>query len=80
MKNGNSVKIAYGVVVVLLGFVIFILAGFRQDVAQAKSIATTLQAEASDRESRVCVLEANMVDIKESLREINRKLDRRVDR
>ena len=80
MKNGNSVKIAYGVVVVLLGFVIFILAGFRQDVAQAKSIATTLQAEGSDRESRVCVLEDNMVDIKESLREISRKLDRQAER
>ena len=80
MKNGNGVKIAYGVLIVLLGLVIFILAGFRQDVAQAKSIATTLQADASDRESRVCVLEANMADIKDSLKDINRKLDRRLDR
>ena len=78
MKNGNGVKIAYGVLVVLLGLVIFILAGFRQDVASAQAMATKLQAEGSDRESRVCVLEANMADIKDSLKDINRKLDRRL--
>ena len=80
MKNGSSVKIAYGVVVVLLALVLFILAGFRQDVAQAQATATKLQAEGSDHESRVRVLESNMFDIKEALKDINRKLDRGAER
>ena len=80
MKNGNGVKIAYAVVVVLLGLVIFILTGFRQDVAQAQSVSVQLRATTSDHESRVSVLEANMTDIKMSLRDINRKLDRQAER
>ena len=80
MQNGNAVKIAYGVLVVLLGLVIFILAGFRQDVASAQTTAIQLQTDGANRESRVCVLEANIADIKDSLKEINKKLDRRLDR
>jgi len=78
VKNGNkAVTVACSVILILLGLLIFILAGFRDTVSQARADVLVVQKEASDHEARLRVLEDNMSTIKQDLREIKAAVQRK---
>ena len=77
--NGNGIRLASAVIIVLLGVLIFVLTDFRNSAAEAKQKAEIVQVDLGKHEARIQVMESNLKDIRESLREIKQTLaeDRR---
>ena len=75
MKQGNGLRTASAVIVVLLALVLFVFAGFRNEAADAREKTETVASISGDHEARLRVLESNLGDIRQSLQEIKQSLD-----
>jgi len=76
-QNGNGLKVASAVVIVLMGVLIFILAGFRSDVGEAKAMAVTATTACSTNSNRLTAVETDLKYIREDIRAIRQSVEGR---
>ena len=77
-KNNNTrqplIVLAYTGIIALAAYILFTLTGFRTEVANMRVALAGFEMAAANRESRLCVLEENIRQIRLDLTEIKQSV------